>query len=49
MAQTFASLVVTWGVLGDALLPHQVVAGVVLLVAVVFIQRSGAEPLLQRP
>jgi len=46
MAQTFASLVVTWGVLGDALRPHQVVAGVVLLVAVVFIQRSGAEPLL---
>jgi drug/metabolite transporter (DMT)-like permease len=48
MAQTFASLVVTWGVLGDALRPHQVVAGIVLLVAVVFIQRSGAEPLLER-
>jgi drug/metabolite transporter (DMT)-like permease len=43
MAQTFASLVVTWGVLGDALRPHQVVAGVLLLVAVVFMQRS-AEP-----
>jgi drug/metabolite transporter (DMT)-like permease len=41
MTQTFASLVVTWGVLGDALLPHQVVAGLLLLVAVVFIQRSA--------
>ena len=41
MAQTFASLVITWGVLGDALRPHQVIAGVVLLVAVVFIQRSA--------
>jgi drug/metabolite transporter (DMT)-like permease len=40
MAQTFASLVITWGVLGDALAPHQVVAGVLLLVAVVFIHRS---------
>jgi drug/metabolite transporter (DMT)-like permease len=40
MAQTFASLVVTWGLLGDALGPHQVVAGVVLLVAVAFIHRS---------
>jgi drug/metabolite transporter (DMT)-like permease len=48
MSQTFASLVITWGVLGDALRPHQVVAGVVLLLAVVFIQRSGAEPLLER-
>jgi drug/metabolite transporter (DMT)-like permease len=42
MAQTFASLIVTWGVLGDALAPHQVVAGVVLLVAVAFIHRAGA-------
>jgi len=40
MAQTFASLVITWGVLGDALAPHQAVAGVALLVAVVFINRS---------
>jgi drug/metabolite transporter (DMT)-like permease len=40
MAQTFASLIVTWGLLGDALGPHQVVAGVVLLVTVVFIHRS---------
>jgi drug/metabolite transporter (DMT)-like permease len=37
MAQTFASLVITWGVLGDALSPHQVAAGVLLLVAVFFI------------
>jgi drug/metabolite transporter (DMT)-like permease len=43
MAQTFASLVITWGVLGDALRPHQVVAGGLLLVAVVFIQRSAEE------
>jgi drug/metabolite transporter (DMT)-like permease len=49
MAQTFASLFVTWGVLGDALHPHQVAAGVVLLVAVVFIQRSGGESVLERP
>ena len=40
MAQTFASLVITWGILGDALAPHQIVAGVLLLVAVVFIHRS---------
>jgi len=40
MAQTFASLVITWGVLGDALAPHQAIAGVALLVAVVFINRS---------
>jgi drug/metabolite transporter (DMT)-like permease len=40
MAQTFASLVVTWGVFGAALAPRQAVAGIVLLVAVVFIHRS---------
>jgi drug/metabolite transporter (DMT)-like permease len=40
MSQTFASLLVTWGVLGDALAPQQVVAGIVLLVAVAFINRS---------
>jgi len=40
MAQTFASLLITWGVLGDALSPHQMVAGVLLLVAVFFINRS---------
>ncbi len=44
MSQTFASLVVTWGVLGDALRPAQVLAGIVLLVAVVFIQRSAGDP-----
>jgi drug/metabolite transporter (DMT)-like permease len=50
MAQTFASLVITWGVLGDALRPHQVVAGVVLLVAVAFINRSvGAAPARELP
>jgi len=40
MAQTFASLVITWGVMGDPLRPHQVLAGVVLLVAVAFINRT---------
>jgi drug/metabolite transporter (DMT)-like permease len=49
MAQTFASLFITWGVLGDALVPHQVAAGVVLLAAVVFINRSVDEaPELKR-
>ena len=40
MAQTFASLLVTWGVMGDPLRPQQAIAGVVLLVAVAFIHRS---------
>ncbi|MBC7541903.1 MAG: DMT family transporter [Candidatus Sericytochromatia bacterium] len=35
MLQTVAALVVTWGVLGDALVPHQMVAAVVLLFAVI--------------
>jgi drug/metabolite transporter (DMT)-like permease len=40
MAQTFASLIITWGVLGDALSLQQVVAGAALLVAIFFINRS---------
>jgi len=40
MAQTFASLIITWGVMGEALTPQQAVAGVALLVAVFFINRS---------
>jgi drug/metabolite transporter (DMT)-like permease len=44
MAQTFASLVITWGILGDALRPHQVLAGIVLLVAVAFINRAVESP-----
>ena len=40
MAQTFASLIITWGLFGDALAPYQIVAGIVLLVAVVFIHRA---------
>jgi drug/metabolite transporter (DMT)-like permease len=40
MAQTFASLIITWGVMGEALRPQQVASGVVLLVAVFFINRS---------
>lgn len=43
MAQTFASLFITWGIFGDALRPHQVVAGVVLLVAIAFIHRQVDE------
>ncbi len=45
MSQTFASLLITWGLLGAALAPHQIAAGIVLLVAVAFINRSvGAAP-----
>jgi len=40
MAQTFASLVITWGVLGEALGAVQIAAGVLLLVAVFFINGS---------
>jgi drug/metabolite transporter (DMT)-like permease len=43
MAQTFASLVITWGVLGDALSLRQGIAGAVLLVAIFFIHRSVDE------
>jgi drug/metabolite transporter (DMT)-like permease len=45
MAQTFASLIITWGVLGDALSLQQVVAGALLLVAIFFINRSVDAPL----
>jgi drug/metabolite transporter (DMT)-like permease len=46
MAQTFASLIITWGVMGEALRPQQIVSGTVLLVAVYFIHRSvdGQDP-----
>jgi drug/metabolite transporter (DMT)-like permease len=44
MAQTFASLIITWGVLGEALTPVQMVAGAVLLVAVFFIHRYVIVP-----
>jgi drug/metabolite transporter (DMT)-like permease len=40
MAQTFASLIITWGVLGEALSVRQFAAGVLLLVAVFFINGS---------
>jgi drug/metabolite transporter (DMT)-like permease len=40
MAQTFASLLITWGVMSEALTPTQMLAGVVLLVAVYFINGS---------
>jgi len=46
MAQTFASLFITWGLFGDALRPHQIVAGVVLLIAVAFIHRNVEGPSL---
>lgn len=40
MAQTFASLLITWRVLGYALTPLQIVAGLLLLVTVWFINRT---------
>ena len=40
MAQTFASLVITWGVMHEALTLPQVAAGILLLVAVFFINRA---------
>jgi drug/metabolite transporter (DMT)-like permease len=40
MAQTFASLLITWGVMGEALTPAQMLAGLLLLVSVYFINRS---------
>ncbi len=40
MAQTLASLVITWGIMGDPLHPQQVAAGVILLVSVAFIHGS---------
>jgi drug/metabolite transporter (DMT)-like permease len=48
MAQTFASLLITWGVMGEALTPAQMVAGILLLVAVYFINGSvKTQPSLQ--
>ncbi len=44
MMQTFAALVITWGVLGDALRPHQIFAGALLLTAVAFINREVDAP-----
>jgi drug/metabolite transporter (DMT)-like permease len=44
MAQTFASLIITWGMLGEALSPQQMVAGALLLVTVFFINRSVEAP-----
>jgi drug/metabolite transporter (DMT)-like permease len=40
MAQTFASLIITWGILGEALSLQQILAGALLLIAVFFINRS---------
>jgi drug/metabolite transporter (DMT)-like permease len=40
MAQTFASLIITWGVMGEPLTAEQIAAGGALLVAVFFINRS---------
>jgi drug/metabolite transporter (DMT)-like permease len=44
MAQTFASLIITWGVLGEALTLQQTAAGAFLLVSVFFINRSVETP-----
>src|SRR5262249_29228837 len=40
MMQTLAALLVTWGVQGDALRPHQCVAGALLIVFVALLQRA---------
>lgn len=40
MAQTLASLIITWGLLGEPLSVQQMIAGVVLLLAVFFINRA---------
>jgi drug/metabolite transporter (DMT)-like permease len=40
MMQTLAALLVTWGLQGDALRPHQIVAGALLIVFVALVQRS---------
>jgi drug/metabolite transporter (DMT)-like permease len=45
MAQTFASLFITWGIMGEPLRAPQVAAGIVLLVTVAFINRSVEGPL----
>jgi len=39
MMQTLAAVCITWGVFHAALHPHQVIAGIVLMVAVALIQR----------
>jgi drug/metabolite transporter (DMT)-like permease len=44
MAQTFASLIITWGVMNEPLTALQVAAGTLLLVAVVFINRAVEGP-----
>ncbi len=49
MAQTFASLVITWGVLGEALSLQQIAAGTFLLVAVFYINRSVETGLTSQP
>jgi drug/metabolite transporter (DMT)-like permease len=43
MMQTLAAVVITWGFFHAALQPHQVLAGVVLMVAVAMVQRVQAK------
>ncbi|MCS6915917.1 MAG: EamA family transporter [Myxococcales bacterium] len=40
MMQTLAAVVITWGVFGHALRPHQITAGVVLICAVALLKRA---------
>lgn len=42
MMQTLAAVAITWGFFQAALRPHQIVAGVVLIVAVALVQKSQA-------
>jgi drug/metabolite transporter (DMT)-like permease len=48
MMQTLAALVITWGFFGDALVLHQVLAGLVLIGAVAMVQRAQARTAIDR-
>jgi hypothetical protein len=42
MMQTLAAVCITWGFFHASLRPHQIVAGLVLMAAVVMVQRVQA-------
>lgn len=43
MMQTLAAVVITWGYFGAALAPHQIVAALVLVIAVALVQHAQAD------
>ncbi len=47
MMQTLAAVAITWALLGHGLVWYQDIAAVVLMIAVVFVQRAQ-EPRVQR-